>query len=87
MVRDGFTIGLTTGLLSKKLLFIILQPVNQTDKQIKVWMVVRLDYSDRRMPIWLNSWTMRVAVLRSQPHNRASSTLDALNCSGCRTTE
>ena len=48
---DGFTIGLTTGLLSKKLLFIIPQPVNQTDRQINVWMVVRLDDSDRRMPI------------------------------------
>ena len=51
MVLDGFTIGLTTGLLSKKLLFIIPQPVNQTDRQINVWMVVRLDDSDRRMPI------------------------------------
>ena len=77
MVLDGFVIGLTSGLLTKKPFFIIPRLGNHADRQISVWMVVRLVDLDRRMPIWLNSWTMRVAVFRLQPHNRARSTLEA----------
>ena len=50
-------------------------------------MVVRLDAFDRRMPSWLNSCTIRVAVFRSQSHSRARSTFEATNCPGCRTAE
>ena len=61
--------------------------MNQTDRHNSVWMVVRFDGSERRMPIWLNSLMIRVAVFRLQPHIKESSTLEAMNCPGCRTAE
>ena len=80
-------IGLTVGLKVKKVFFTALWLVNQTDRHFKVWMVVRFDGTEWMKPIWLNSLTILVAVFRLHRHITDNSTLEAMNCPGCRTAE
>ena len=79
--------GLMMGLYVKNEFLIVFCVVNQTDRHFSVWMVVRLVGTDCRMPILLNSPTMRMAVFLLQFHNSESSPLEAMNWPGCRTAE